>query len=139
MGEDLYAVSAANASRRDIDIPLRGDGAPGRAVSLRPTTSTRAYARRPYGDPSTDLVEPFRAVPRVAPATADPPAGQNPAPYLGPPVFAPPTFNPVNGSTVGVAKPIIINFQRPIADRPLAEQAVHVSSNPPRFPASSTG
>ncbi|SEH55002.1 Lipoprotein-anchoring transpeptidase ErfK/SrfK [Mycolicibacterium rutilum] len=66
-----------------------------------------------------------------APATADPPAGQNPAPYLGPPVFAPPTFNPVNGSTVGVAKPIIINFQRPIADRPLAEQAVHVSSNPP--------
>jgi lipoprotein-anchoring transpeptidase ErfK/SrfK len=32
---------------------------------------------------------------------------------------------------VGVAKPIIINFQRPIADRPMAEQAVHISSNPP--------
>jgi lipoprotein-anchoring transpeptidase ErfK/SrfK len=32
---------------------------------------------------------------------------------------------------VGVAKPIVINFQRPIANRPLAEQAVHVSSNPP--------
>lgn len=59
------------------------------------------------------------------------PAGQNPAPYLGQPVFAPPTFNPVNGSMVGVAKPIIINFQRPIVDRRLAEQAVHVSSNPP--------
>jgi lipoprotein-anchoring transpeptidase ErfK/SrfK len=59
------------------------------------------------------------------------PAGQNPKPYVGQPVFAPPTFNPVNGSMVGVAKPIIINFQRSIADRPLAEQAVHVSSNPP--------
>ena len=32
---------------------------------------------------------------------------------------------------VGVAKPIIINFQRPIADRPMAEQAIHISSNPP--------
>lgn len=61
----------------------------------------------------------------------DTPTGQNPLPYLGPPVFAPPTFNPVNGSMVGVAKPIVINFQRPIADRALAEQAVHVSSNPP--------
>jgi lipoprotein-anchoring transpeptidase ErfK/SrfK len=59
------------------------------------------------------------------------PAGQDPTPYVGQPVFAPPTFNPVNGSMVGVAKPIVINFQRPIADRPLAEQAVHVSSNPP--------
>lgn len=59
------------------------------------------------------------------------PAGQNPTPYVGPPVFAPPTFNPVNGSMVGVAKPIIINFARPIADRPMAEQAIHISSNPP--------
>ncbi|MDO3635362.1 L,D-transpeptidase [Mycolicibacterium sp. KC 300] len=62
---------------------------------------------------------------------ADTPAGQNPAPYTGPPVFAPPTFNPVNGSMVGVAKPIVINFQRPIANRPLAEQSVHISSEPP--------
>jgi lipoprotein-anchoring transpeptidase ErfK/SrfK len=59
------------------------------------------------------------------------PVGQNPTPHVGPPVYAPPTFNPVNGSMVGVAKPIVINFQRPIADRPLAEQAVRVSSNPP--------
>ena len=59
------------------------------------------------------------------------PAGQNPAPYTGEPVFAPPTFNPVNGSMVGVAKPIYINFARPIADRALAEQAVHISSSPP--------
>ena len=32
---------------------------------------------------------------------------------------------------VGVAKPIIINFQRPIADRPMAEQAIHITSSPP--------
>ena len=79
----------------------------------------------------------------LAPPPADPlavqpqalpegtPAGQNPTPFSGPPVFAPPSFNPVNGSMVGVAKPIIINFQRPIADRPMAEQAIHISSSPP--------
>ena len=45
-------------------------------------------------------------------------------------MFLPPSFNPVNGSMVGVAKPIIINFQRPIVDRPMAEQAIHISSTP---------
>jgi hypothetical protein len=59
------------------------------------------------------------------------PAGQNPTPYTGQPVFAPPTFNPTNGSKVGAAKPIYINFQRPIADRAMAEQAIHISSVPP--------
>ena len=57
--------------------------------------------------------------------------GQNAAPFTGDPVFAPPSFNPVNGALVGVAKPIIINFQRPIANRALAEQAIHISSSPP--------
>lgn len=56
--------------------------------------------------------------------------GQNPTPFTGNPVFAPPSFNPVNGATVGVAKPIIINFQRPIANRALAEQAIRISSSP---------
>ena len=32
---------------------------------------------------------------------------------------------------VGVAKPIYINFQRPIANKPMAEQAIHISSIPP--------
>ncbi len=59
------------------------------------------------------------------------PAGQNPTPYVGEPVFAPPTFNPTNGSKVGAAKPIYINFARPIADRAMAEQAIHISSIPP--------
>jgi lipoprotein-anchoring transpeptidase ErfK/SrfK len=71
--------------------------------------------------------------PPAAPASvpAGPAAGQNPAPFTGEPPFVPPTFNPVSGSTVGVGEPIIINFGRPIADRPMAEQAIHISSTPP--------
>ena len=70
-----------------------------------------------------------RAVPASVPT--GPVVGQNPAPFTGPPPFVPPTFNPVSGSTVGVGEPIIINFARPIADQPMAEQAIHVSSTPP--------
>ncbi|MGB3351598.1 MAG: L,D-transpeptidase family protein [Mycobacterium sp.] len=90
----------------------------------------------PLTDPGSTAPSPFlppltATPPGLSPTAAeDPPAGQNSAPYLGPPVFAPPTFNPTNGSMVGVAKPIIINFQRPIANRTLAEQAVHISSTP---------
>ncbi len=69
------------------------------------------------------------AVPAAAPS--GPVVGQNPEPFTGQPPFVPPTFNPVNGSTVGVAEPIIINFARPIADQHMAEQAIHVSSTPP--------
>lgn len=71
------------------------------------------------------------AAQQAAAAAAGPVKGQNPLPYTGDPVFAPPSFNPVNGSMVGVAKPIIINFARPIANRPLAESAIHISSVPP--------
>src|SRR5262249_15189514 len=45
--------------------------------------------------------------------------------------FAHPAINPGNGATVGVAKPIIINFADPITDRAMAEQAIHISSDPP--------
>lgn len=58
-------------------------------------------------------------------------AGQDPTPFIGEPPFRPPTFNPINGATVGVAQPIIINFAVPIADTAMAERAVHVSSVPP--------
>jgi lipoprotein-anchoring transpeptidase ErfK/SrfK len=75
----------------------------------------------PFGPPA--------AQPMVIPEGT--PAGQNPTPYVGEPVFAPPTFNPTNGSKVGAAKPIYINFARPIADRAMAEQAIHISSVPP--------
>jgi lipoprotein-anchoring transpeptidase ErfK/SrfK len=73
------------------------------------------------------------AAPGAAPAAvpAGPVVGQNPEPFTGAPPFVPPTFNPVNGSTVGVGEPIIINFARPIADQPMAQHAIHISSNPP--------
>ena len=76
---------------------------------------------------------PMPADPLAAPQTIPQgtPAGQNPTPFTGQPVFAPPTFNPTNGSKVGAAKPIYINFARPIADRAMAEQAIHISSVPP--------
>ena len=57
--------------------------------------------------------------------------GQNPNPFRGLPPFVPPSFNPVDGSIAGAAKPIYINFQRPIANRQMAQDAVHISSNPP--------
>ncbi|MBV8861457.1 MAG: L,D-transpeptidase, partial [Mycobacterium sp.] len=89
--------------------------------------------------PANPLVAPppLPADPNAAPpaaaasAPSGPVAGQNPAPFTGEPPFVPPSFNPVSGSTVGVAQPIIINFARPIADKPMAEQAIHISSTPP--------
>ncbi|MCV7070732.1 L,D-transpeptidase, partial [Mycobacterium rufum] len=89
---------------------------------------------------------PAPAVPAAAPTPADPfavipgdplpipegtPAGQNPTPFVGQPPFVPPSFNPTNGSIAGAAKPIYINFQRPIANRQMAQDAVHISSVPP--------
>ncbi|MFV8164407.1 Ig-like domain-containing protein [Mycobacterium sp. 134] len=71
-------------------------------------------------------LNPFGAAANVAT-----PPGQNPVPFSGEPPFLPPAFNPSNGSTVGVAKPISITFQRPIADRQMAEDAIRISSNPP--------
>ena len=78
-----------------------------------------------------DLPAPAAAPAPVALPNTAGAKGQNNAPYTGDPVFAPPRFNPVNGAMVGVAKPIIIDFQRPIANRALAEQSIHISSNPP--------
>ena len=59
------------------------------------------------------------------------PEGQNPTPFIGEPPFLPPSFNPSNGSIAGAAKPIYINFQRPIANRQMAQDAVHITSVPP--------
>ncbi|EUA91662.1 conserved secretory domain protein [Mycobacterium ulcerans str. Harvey] len=74
----------------------------------------------------------------MVPVAAGPVAGQDPTPFFGPPPFRPPSFNPVDGAMVGVAKPIIINFQVPIADQAMAESAIHISSIP-RCRASSIG
>ncbi len=62
---------------------------------------------------------------------ADPGAGQNPAPFTGAAPFGPPRIVPANGSTVGVAQPIIINFPGLVDDSGAAEGAVHISSTPP--------
>ena len=83
----------------------------------------------PFVLPGLPPADPMAAQPMVIPEGT--PAGQNPTPFVGQPVFAPPTFNPTNGSKAGAAKPIYINFARPIADRALAEQAIHISSVPP--------
>lgn len=81
--------------------------------------------------PSNPFFPPPDPLAQQQPIPEGTPLGQNPTPYIGAPVFAPPSFNPTNGSIVGAAKPIYINFQRPIANRQMAEQAIHISSNPP--------
>ena len=42
------------------------------------------------------------------------------ATYVGPAPFVPPSFDPPSGAAVGVAAPIMIKFQRPILNKPLA-------------------
>ncbi|BBZ42693.1 L,D-transpeptidase [Mycobacterium conspicuum] len=109
------------------------------AVGLVLNTGTAAADPDPGppGDPNAaaDPVDPQPPMagpdPLALPVPAGSVPGQDPTPYVGAPVFHPPTFNPLDGSMVGVAKPIIINFPVPIADRPMAERAVHISSNPP--------
>lgn len=81
--------------------------------------------------PAAPFANPFAPPAQPAVIPEGTPAGQNPTPYTGPPVFSPPSFNPTNGSIAGAAKPIYINFARPIADRQMAQDAVHISSNPP--------
>src|ERR1700719_550482 len=62
---------------------------------------------------------------------AGPAAGQDPTPFTGTALFGPPRFVPANGSTVGVAQPIVINFPGPVDDAGATESAVQVSSVPP--------
>jgi lipoprotein-anchoring transpeptidase ErfK/SrfK len=105
-----------------VEVPVPDPGPPGPAPLPAPALVPPDLVAPPPADP---FAAPMATVP------AGTPAGQNPEPFTGQPPFLPPSFNPVNGSMVGVAKPVIINFQRPIANRAMAEQAIHVSSNPP--------
>ena len=109
---------------------------PAPALPAPPPPPANPFVFPPPADPlapqpANPLVPPASPMAQQMPIPEGTPAGQNPNPYVGAPVFAPPTFNPTNGSIVGAAKPIYINFQRPIADRAMAEQAIHISSNPP--------
>jgi lipoprotein-anchoring transpeptidase ErfK/SrfK len=101
------------------------------AAPIDPMAAPPAPRADPLAAPPPPApVDPFApAPPAAAPAASV--AGQNPEPFTGTPPFRPPSFNPSNGSMVGVAKPIVINFAVPIDDRPMAEQAIHISSNPP--------
>jgi lipoprotein-anchoring transpeptidase ErfK/SrfK len=121
------------------------------AALAQPDVAPPPAPANPFAPPANPFVfpNPFAPPPPPAPAgptAADPfatvpgqpmaipegtPAGQNPTPFVGEPPFVPPSFNPTNGSKAGAAKPIYINFARPIANRQMAQDAVHISSVPP--------
>ncbi|WP_319453176.1 MULTISPECIES: L,D-transpeptidase [unclassified Mycobacterium] len=128
-GPTAWADPEVNPDPGAIDAPPAEQPAP--PPELAPPPPPVDPLALPPVDPLAPLppADPFAAQPTVIPEGT--PAGQNPTPYTGQPVFAPPTFNPSNGSMVGVAKPIYINFARPIANRQLAQDAVHISSVPP--------
>jgi lipoprotein-anchoring transpeptidase ErfK/SrfK len=137
-GPSAWADPEVNPDPAGIDAPPVEQPAPPPPPEEVPPPPF-ALPPMPWDPPPPPPVDPL-APPPVDPlaAPAQPtvipegtPAGQNPTPYTGQPVFAPPSFNPTNGSMVGVAKPIYINFARPIADRQLAQDAVHISSVPP--------
>ncbi|NTY61397.1 L,D-transpeptidase [Mycolicibacterium sphagni] len=129
-GSALADPDQAPADPGIVDVPPAQVPAPPPDPFAPPPADPAAFpppAPDPLAPPPADPL----AAQQAAAAAAGPVKGQNPLPYTGDPVFAPPSFNPVNGSMVGVAKPIIINFARPIANRGLAEQAIHISSVPP--------
>ncbi len=101
--------------------PPPGDPAPpppAEPVAQPPVVPPPAVPAPAPGDPAVPGAVPATVPGAVtAAAPSGPVVGQNPEPFTGAPPFVPPTFNPVNGSTVGVAEPIIINFARPIANQ----------------------
>lgn len=88
-------------------------------------------APAPFGAPLPPAPPPLFGQPQPMAIPEGTPEGQNPTPFVGEPPFLPPSFNPTNGSIAGAAKPIYINFQRPIANRQMAQDAVHITSVPP--------
>lgn len=58
------------------------------------------------------------------------PAPAPAVPQVGPANFAPPALSPAEGDVVGVAHPIVIRFDEPIADRAVAERAVRITTTP---------
>jgi len=119
---DQAPVDPAVVDAPPVQVPAPDPAIPAPDPGIAPPAPVDPLAVTPAIDPQAAA---------AAAAAAGPVKGQNPLPFTGDPVFAPPAFNPVNGAMVGVAKPIIINFARSIANRPLAEQAIHISSVPP--------
>jgi lipoprotein-anchoring transpeptidase ErfK/SrfK len=134
VGGSVISSPSAWADPEVNPDPAAIDSQPIEQPAPPPVEDVPPPAPLPFGfPPPADPMAPPAADPLAAPTVIPEgtPAGQDPTPYTGPPVFAPPTFNPSNGSMVGVAKPLAINFARPIADRQMAQAAVHVSSVPP--------
>ncbi len=142
----ITAFMAAGGGRRDGAQPIRlrrSRGAAGTRRSCDPGPPPGAYIPPLPADPAPgDPAAPAAAAPATpapiinygsptVPFTEGNAPGQNSTPFTGEAPFLPPSFNPVNGSMVGVAKPIYINFQRPIANRQLAQDAIRITSNPP--------
>jgi lipoprotein-anchoring transpeptidase ErfK/SrfK len=106
-------------------------------VSAPGDPSPTASSVDPIDGPSLDeQVTPSDDPPAASPPSplaipVGTPAGQDPTPFIGTAPFTPPTVHPANGATVGIAMPIIINFSAPITDQGAAEQAIHISSDPP--------
>ena len=97
-------------------------GVPGDASGAPPVTHVDLSVST-AGDPLPHPTSPASPVMST-------PAGQNQLPFAGRAPFPPPSFNPVDGAIVGVAKPIIIDFAVPIADRAQAQQAIRITSTP---------
>ena len=134
VGGSVLSSASAWADPEVNPDPAAIDSQPIEQPAPPPVQDVPPPAPLPFGfPPPADPMAPPAAAPLAAPTVIPEgtPAGQDPTPYTGSPVFAPPTFNPSNGSMVGVAKPLAINFARPIADRQMAQAAVHVSSVPP--------
>ncbi len=123
----LVLVLGAGPAAADPD-PAPGDpgvGAPPAEPAAPPAVAAPA-APAPAAPGLPPAPDPF-----AVPVATGPAAGQDPTPFTGTPPFGPPSFVPKNGSTVGVAQPIIINFPGRVDDAGAAESAVHVSSVPP--------
>ncbi|MEE6179824.1 L,D-transpeptidase [Mycobacterium sp. 050134] len=119
-------VLSAGPALADPD-PAPGD--PGVAIPPGPPAPPPdPFAAPP---PPNPLAPPPFPPPLGQPVAAGPAAGQNPSPFTGVAPFGPPKIVPVNGSTVGVGQPIIINFPARVDDAGAAMDAVHVMSTPP--------
>ena len=92
--------------------PLLRIGATAVLVAGVTLTSAVTVMPRAFADPEFNVTGPSDPFPAAAP-------------------FASPEISPSDGATVGVAKPIVIDFDAPVSDRALAEQAIDISSDPP--------
>ena len=109
----------------ELDVSAPGDPAP------VPSSVDPMQESAPNDQSALSDDPPAAAAPSPMAIPEGTPAGQDPTPFIGIAPFAPPTINPADATTVGVAMPIVINFDAPVTDHPAAEQAIHISSDPP--------